>query len=115
MERVGSSSAEHAIEAAGDSKCQVLMLKGHFKKFLEETCPNHACVIKHKLRDCSLMKSFKTMGSLSQGMEINEAPIEGDTMPFLGEDAIMMLFGRHPSTEKRHGLDPSTRTPSRSS
>jgi hypothetical protein len=72
------------------------MLKDHFEKFLEETCLNRACVIKHKLRDCSLMKSFKTMGSLSQGMEINEAPIEGDTMPFLREDAIMMLFWMAP-------------------
>jgi hypothetical protein len=61
------------------------------------------------------MKNFMTTGSLSQGIEIDGAPIEGDTVPFPGEDTIMMIFGRHPSPEMHRGLDPSTRTTSRSS
>jgi hypothetical protein len=61
------------------------------------------------------MKSFMTMGSLSQGMKIDEAPVEGDTTPFPEEDAVMTIFGRHPSPEKRRGLDPTTRTPSHNS
>jgi hypothetical protein len=36
------------------------------------------------------MKSFMTMGSLSRGMEVDEAPIEGDATPFPGEDVVMM-------------------------
>jgi hypothetical protein len=80
----------------------------HFEKLLEETCPNHAYAIKHKLQHCSLMKSFMTTGSLSRGMEIDEAPIEGDATPFPREDAVMMIFERHPSPEKCHRLDPST-------
>jgi hypothetical protein len=43
------------------------------------------------------MKSFMTMRSLSWGMELDEAPIEGDTTPFSGEDVVMMIYGRHPS------------------
>jgi hypothetical protein len=53
------------------------------------------------------MKSFMTMGSLSQGMEIDKAPIKSDAVPFPREDAVMMIFGRHPSPKKHHRLDPS--------
>jgi hypothetical protein len=60
------------------------------------------------------MMSFMTKGSLSQGMEIDEATIEGDVVPFPGEDVIMMIFGRQPSVEKSRGLNPRTRIPSRS-
>jgi hypothetical protein len=47
-------------------------------------------------------------------MEIDEATIEGDVVPFPGEDVIMMIFGRQPSVEKSRGLNPRTRIPSRS-
>jgi hypothetical protein len=47
-------------------------------------------------------------------MEVDEAPIKGDVAPFLGEDAVMMIFRRHPSPVKHRGLDPSMQTPSRS-
>jgi hypothetical protein len=46
-------------------------------------------------------------------MEVDKAPIKDDAMPFLGEDAVMMIFRRQPSPEKRHVLDLSTGTPSR--
>jgi hypothetical protein len=46
----------------------------HFKKLLEETCPNHAYPIKHKLRDCGMMKNFMASGSLARGMEVDKAP-----------------------------------------
>jgi hypothetical protein len=114
-ERAGGSSTEYTTEVVGDSKRKVWLPKDHFEKLLEETCPNHAYVVKHKLWDYSLIKSFMTIGSLSRGMEIDEAPIKGDVAPFPREDVVMMIFGRHPSPEKRHGLDPSTRTPSCSS
>jgi hypothetical protein len=76
----------------------------HFEKLLEETCPNHAHSIKHKL-DCNLMKSFVTTGSLPRGMEIDDAPTEGDAAPYPSEDVVMMICGRHPSLEKHHTLD----------
>jgi hypothetical protein len=77
-------------------------------------CLNHAYSIKHKLQDYSLIKSFMTTESLSWGMEVDEAPIEGDVAPFPREDVVMMIFGRHPSPKKHHGFDPSTGSPSHS-
>jgi hypothetical protein len=37
----------------------------HFKRLLEKACPNHAYPIRHKLKDCSTMRSFMTSGSLT--------------------------------------------------
>jgi hypothetical protein len=59
------------------------------------------------------MKSFMTTGSLAQGLEVNEALVEGDVTPFPTEDAVMTIFGRHPSLGKHHMLDPSVGTPTR--
>jgi hypothetical protein len=36
-----------------------------FEKLLEETYPNHAYPIKHKLRDCGMIKNFMASGSLA--------------------------------------------------
>jgi hypothetical protein len=66
----------------------------HFERLFEEVCPNHAYAIKHKLRDCSLMKNFMAKWSLSWGMEVDEAPIKDDATPFLGEGTVMTIFGR---------------------
>jgi hypothetical protein len=64
----------------------------HFEKLLEETFPNHTYRIKHKLRDCDLMKSFMATRPLARGMEIDEVPDEGDKTPFPREDAVMMIY-----------------------
>jgi hypothetical protein len=37
----------------------------HFEKHLEETCPNHAYPVNHKLRDYGMMKNFMASGSLA--------------------------------------------------
>jgi hypothetical protein len=37
----------------------------HFKMLLEETCPNHAYLVNHKLRECIMMKNFMAPGSLT--------------------------------------------------
>jgi hypothetical protein len=96
-EWAGGSGMECVAEAAGSSKRQVRLPTDHFERLLEETCQNHAYPIKYMLRDCGLMKSFMTMRSLSWGMEVDEAPIEGDAMPFPREDTVMMIYSRHPS------------------
>jgi hypothetical protein len=83
----------------------------HFEKLLEETCPNHSYPVKHKLRDCSMMKSFMTSGSLSRGMEVDEIPDEGDAMPFPRECAVMTIYDECPSLGMRHASNPSLGTP----
>jgi hypothetical protein len=37
----------------------------HFERLLKETCPNHTYPIKHKLRECGMMKNFIALGSLT--------------------------------------------------
>jgi hypothetical protein len=64
--RVGDSSVKHAAEVVGNNKHWVRLPKDHIKKLLKETCLNHAYAIKHKLRDCSLIKNFMTTGFLSR-------------------------------------------------
>jgi hypothetical protein len=47
----------------GNGKHQVWPPTDHFEKILEETCQNYAYPVKHKLRDCSMMKNFMASGS----------------------------------------------------
>jgi hypothetical protein len=81
-----------ATTVAHSGKRQVWPLTDHFKRLLEEACPNHTYLIKHKVKDYDVMKNFMILGSLTSGMELNEVPDGSDTMPFPGEDTIMMVY-----------------------
>jgi hypothetical protein len=94
---------------AGGGKHQVRLPTDHFVKLLEETCLNHAYPIKHKLRDCDMMKNFMASGSLARGMEVNEVPNEGNTMPFPREETVMMTYDGCPSPGMRHVCIPGIR------
>jgi hypothetical protein len=37
----------------------------HFKRLLEEACRKHMYPIRHKLKDCDMMRGFMTSGSLT--------------------------------------------------
>jgi hypothetical protein len=63
--QVGSSSVVHTTATAGSGKHQVRPPIDHFEKLLEETCLNHTYPVKHKLRDCDMMKNFMALGSLA--------------------------------------------------
>jgi hypothetical protein len=39
--------------------------RDYFKRLLEEACPNHAYPVRHKLKDCGMIQSFITSGSLT--------------------------------------------------
>jgi hypothetical protein len=43
---------------------------------LKEACPNHVYPIKHKHKDCDMMKNFMISGSFTRGMELDEVPDE---------------------------------------
>jgi hypothetical protein len=109
--QAGSSSMMRAAAATGSGKCQVWLPMDHFMKLLAETCPNYAYPIKHKLRDYGMLKNFMALVSLARGIEVDEAPDEGVTMPFLGEDAVMMIYDRRPSLGMRRVSNPSHGTP----
>jgi hypothetical protein len=57
------------------------------------------------------MKILLAMGSLSRGMEVDEAPIKDDAMTIPGEDTVIMSFRRQPLPEKGHMLVLGTGTP----
>jgi hypothetical protein len=109
--QAGGSSVEHTTVVKGSSKCQAWPCTNHLGRLLKETCPNHAYLVKHKLRDCNMMKSFMTSGSLSRGMEVNEVPDEGDATPFPGEEALRTICDEHPSPGRRCVTNPSLGTP----
>jgi hypothetical protein len=109
--QAGSSGVVCAVATIGSGKCQARLPTDHFEKLLEETCPNHTYLIKHKLRDCSMMKNLMALGSLTQGMEVNEVPDEGNTTPFLGEDVVMMKYNGRPSPGMCCASNPSLGAP----
>jgi hypothetical protein len=47
------------------TKCQAWPPTDYFEKLLEEACPNHTYVVRHKLRDCGMMRNFMASGSLT--------------------------------------------------
>jgi hypothetical protein len=103
----------HVAAAASSGKHQAWPPMDHFKKLLEETCPNHAYPVKQDLRDCGMMKNFMASASLTQGMEVDEVPDEGGVMPSPREDAVMTIYYGHPSPEVRHMSDSGSGTPAR--
>jgi hypothetical protein len=76
----------------------------HFEKLLEVTYPNHAYTIKHKLKECSMMKNYKTMRALAKGKRLEGDLVEKATTPFPEEEAIMSIYYRLIPHESRHKL-----------
>jgi hypothetical protein len=81
----------------------------HFKRLLEEAYPNHAYSVRHKLKDCGMMRRFMTSGSLTWGAKLNEELNGSDTMPFPKENAIIKVYGGHPPLGRRRMSSPSPR------
>jgi hypothetical protein len=110
-----SSVVAHVVAAAGSDKRQAWPPMDRFEKLLEETCPNHAYPIKHKLRDYDMMKNFMASVSLTWGMEINDVPNEGDATPFSREDTVMTIYDGRPTMGMRRVSNPSPGIPAHNS
>jgi hypothetical protein len=63
----------------------------------------HVYPINHKLKDCGLMKNLMTSVSLTQDREPEKDPGRSDTLPFHGEDAVMMIYDGCPPP-RRHRM-----------
>jgi hypothetical protein len=76
----------------------------YFKRLLEEACPNHAYLARHKLKDYGIMQSFMTLRSLTWGTKPSEGHDKSDSASFPEENTIMMVFegrslvGWHPGS-----------------
>jgi hypothetical protein len=83
----------------------------HFKSLLEEASPNHAYLIRHKLKDCGMMRSFMTSGSHAWGAELNEGPHGSDMMPFPEENTALIVYGGCPPPPPEGGAACLTQAP----
>jgi hypothetical protein len=102
----------HIMTTARSSKRQAQPRIDHFGRLLEEDCSNYAYPIKHKLKDCGMMKSFIISRFLTRGMEVEEDLGGSDTMPFPGEEAVMTVYDGRPSPGSRRvtNMSPGTLT-----
>jgi hypothetical protein len=107
----GDSDVRHISTTARSNKCQARPPTDHFKRLLEEACQNHTYHIRHKLKDCDMMRSFLTSGSLTWGAELDEGPDGSDTMPFPEKNVIMMVYGGCPPSGRRRVSSLSPRAP----
>jgi hypothetical protein len=61
----GGSDVRLSSAATSSNKRQARPPTDHFKMLLEEGCPNHAYPVRHKLKNCGMIRSFMTSGSLT--------------------------------------------------
>jgi hypothetical protein len=108
----GGSIMGHASAAMYSIKCWEGTPTDHFKRLLEEVCPNHAYPIRHKLKDCVIMRSFMTSRSLTWGTRLDEGPDRNDATSFPEENAIMTILKGHlPSRScRKSSLSPRVTT-----
>jgi hypothetical protein len=86
------SNEEHVDAVERDFKRQARQPTDHLEKLLEVTCPNHAYPIKHKLKECSMMKNYMTTGALAKGKKPVGDPGGMAAAPIPREEAIMPIY-----------------------
>jgi hypothetical protein len=69
-EMVEDSSEECEVIAKHDFKRCTRLPNDHFEKVLEKACPHHPYPVKHKLRDCTMMKKLMSSGASRGGDEL---------------------------------------------
>jgi hypothetical protein len=62
-EKIESSDEEFVASAKHDFKRRTQPPKDHFEMVLKAACPHHPYPVKHKLRDCTMMKRFMSSGT----------------------------------------------------
>jgi hypothetical protein len=87
----------HVVTATHSDKRQTWPPTDYFKRLLEEARPNHAYPIRHKLKDCDMIKSFMVLRCLTRGTELDKDPGGRNTMVFPEEDAVMTVYEGCPS------------------
>jgi hypothetical protein len=66
-----AAGSDGGDEEAGDSgeEC-IVAVERSFRELLKVTCPHHSYPIKHKLKDCAMMKKFMMLGAFSKGSKL---------------------------------------------
>jgi hypothetical protein len=63
---------EYVAAAERSVKCKAQSPIDNFEKLVEAACPDHAYPIKHKLKNCDMVRNFMTSRSLTRGKEPEE-------------------------------------------
>jgi hypothetical protein len=90
-EKVEGSDEEFVALAERDFKRHTGPPKDHFEKVLEVACPHHPYPVKHKLRDCTMMKTFMSSDMPDDGDEL--AKDFGGNGMALGEAKVVTIVG----------------------
>jgi hypothetical protein len=69
--------------------------------------------IRYKLKDCGMMRSFMTSGSLTWCAELDKGSNESDMTPFPEENTVMTVYGGRPLLGRYHVSSLSPRAPDR--
>jgi hypothetical protein len=64
---VDDSDEEHIADVERDFRHKAQQPNDHFEKLLKATYPNHAYPVKHKLKECTMMKNYMASWALSKG------------------------------------------------
>jgi hypothetical protein len=77
------------------SKRPAMDRNNRFEQLLEKPCPHHEGKVKHKLKDCKLMKHFLAGGASSSGQRggPKPPPNQDKGYEFPKADACVMIFG----------------------
>jgi hypothetical protein len=98
-EEIEDSNEEYVVAAERNFMWRTRPLNGQFEKVLKADCPHYPFPIKLKLRDCTMMKRFKSSTeALPGGDELRRNPRSGGMV--LGEVEVTTITGwPRPSTE----------------
>jgi hypothetical protein len=94
--KAGKSGMGRVMTVVHSNKHKAWPPTDNFKRLLEEAYPNHVYPIKHKLKDCDIMKSFMISGYTTRGTKLNEDTGRSDTMPFPKENTVMTVYSGRP-------------------
>jgi hypothetical protein len=92
-EEADSSDKVFVAAIERNFKWQIQPPKDHFKKLLEATYLHHSYPVKHKLKDCTMMKKFMMSGAPSIGSKLGGDPGGKSATPIPREAEVMTIFG----------------------
>jgi hypothetical protein len=71
---------------------QTKVLTTWFLRLPNVTCLHHSYPVKHKLKDCTMMKKFMTSGAFSKGSKPGGDPRGKNATPISREAEVMTIF-----------------------
>jgi hypothetical protein len=90
---VGDSNEELIAATEHEVKRQARLPSNHFEKLLEATCPNHTYPIRHKVKECTMMKNYMTTGTFARSKKPEGDSTGKATAPFPKKKVVMSIYG----------------------